>query len=269
MPVDESSSGIAERATVIAAPPDVSSVDHLLGSSESDSGAVGETTGDEEQRLETNDLTQSQPKKRKQQQHPRNPASERASRPTSLAECLAHTQYNSGLDLIALQAARDDAAERTITSSDSSPRLQQAKEAARARLAEYVDDENGWTKLLIEEVTPGNDPNEPCPSCTIGKLASLQQYFDKLSISNTACLQEKDERISSLDLQLQEVRKRLGNSVRPMRSKQAHINELTRANQKLAKDLESKQLDLDNRIRDVETTRRELEAANTLLETRQ
>lgn len=202
------------------APSDASSVDHPLGLSESDSGAEGESTGGEGQWLEEND------------------PSERTSEPTTLAKCLAHKHYNSALDTVGIQAAKDYIAAKKITRSGPSPRLQQAKEAARVRLAELVDDENGWTELLIEEVTPGNDPNEPLPSCTIGKLASLQQFFEKLSVRNTALLKERDERISSLELQLQELRKETGQF--SAANEQAHLHEQARANQKLAKDLEPK-----------------------------
>ena len=231
---------MAKSATDVPAPSDVGSVDHLLGSSESDSGTEGETTGNEGQWLETSDPTQSRTNKRRKK-HTQNPASESASGPTTLAECLARTQYNSALDKVGIQAAKDYMAAEKMARSGPSPRLQQAKEAARVRLAEFVDDENGWTELLIEEATPDNDPNKPLPSCTIGKLASLQQYVQKLSIRNTARLKEKDERISSLELQLQELRKATGQpNTANEQAEQTQINELARANQKLATDLESK-----------------------------
>ncbi|MDI1487188.1 MAG: hypothetical protein OHK93_006456 [Ramalina farinacea] len=195
-------------AAVLPGPSDVSSANHRLGSSDSDSWAEVETSGDEGQWPEKNSPTQSRTNKRKKKQDPRTPAPKR--KPTLLTKCLAHTGANFRLDTVGMQAAKDYMAAEKMARSGPSPRLQQAKEAARARLAESVDDKNGWTELLIEPVTPGNDPDEPWPSCTTGKLASLQQYVQKLSIRNTACLKEKDECISSRDLQLEKVRKETG-----------------------------------------------------------
>lgn len=203
MSITGSSSEMAERATVVPAPGrplGVPAVNHL-DSSESDTWAEGETTGDEGEGPEKNNPTQSCTNKRKRKQ---NPAPKRASKRTLPSDCLGHVHANYALDKVGIQAAEHILSAHKITGLESSPRIQHAKQAARARLAESVEDENGWTELLVEPVTTanGSDLKQPVPYCTIGKLASLQQYFQKLSISNTACLKEKDERIGSLDLQL-------------------------------------------------------------------
>ncbi|MDI1487187.1 MAG: hypothetical protein OHK93_006455 [Ramalina farinacea] len=133
MSVDGSSSRMAKRAT------DISSVDHLIESSESDSVAEGETTRDEEQKPANEDLTLAITGNKKRKQMPSH-ATPRALKRVQLLDRvdLPSNSHRMQSFVPGIRHNIDPALRRTISDSEQSEGRQRA-DAVEARMDSSSD----------------------------------------------------------------------------------------------------------------------------------
>ena len=133
MSIDGSSSRIPKRAT------DISSVDHLIALSESDSGAEGETTRDEEQKPANEDLTLAITGNKKRKQMPSH-ATPRALKRVQLLDRIDLPNNSHRMQSLVPRIRHniDPALRRTISDSDQSEGRQRA-DAIKARMDSSSD----------------------------------------------------------------------------------------------------------------------------------